>query len=385
MIPVSRPSIGQEELKEVEKVFATGWLGLGSTVFEFENKLKDYLGAKHVLAVNTGTTALHIALDAFGIKDGDEVIVPSLTFCASIQVITALGARPVFCEINPENLNIDVTDVEKKITKNTKAIMPVHYCGQACDMDALMEIGKNHNIVIIEDAAHAFGSSYKGKKIGSFGDATCFSFDPIKNLTCGEGGAVTLSDDKVAETIRTKRILGIDKDTWHRYRNERAWFYEVTTQGYRYHMSNINAAIGLAQLKKFEYFIQKKKEIVQKYNDAFMNIDGLKILSWNLKETAPFTYIIRVLNGAREDLIAFLKGKGVGTGIHYIPNHLQPFFKPFATSLPVTEQIGEEILTLPLFYDMTEEQVSTVIEAVSDFFVPVQPLRHEGAKKGYDV
>ena len=367
-LPVSRPSIGQEELKEVEKVFSTGWLGLGSTVFEFENKLKEYLGAKHVLAVNAGTTALHIALDAFGVKYGDEVIVPSLTFCASIQVITALGARPVFCEINPYTLNNDISDVKKKITRKTKAIMPVHYCGQACDMDALMEIGKKHNIVIIEDAAHAFGSSYKGKRIGSFGDATCFSFDPIKNLTCGEGGAVVLSDDEVAEKIRKKRILGIDKETWHRYQNERAWFYEVTTQGYRYHMSNINAAIGLAQFDKLESFIHRKKEIVKKYNDAFMNIDGVKILSWNLKETAPFTYIVKVLNGAREDLIAFLKEKGVGTGIHYIPNHLQPFFKPFSTSLPVTEQLGEEILTLPLYYDMTDEQVSTVIEAVSDFF-----------------
>jgi perosamine synthetase len=367
-LPVSRPSIGQDELMEVQKVFSTGWLGLGSTVFEFENKLKDYLGARHVLAVNTGTTALHIALDAFGIKDGDEVIVPSLTFCASVQVITALGATPVFCEISPNNLNVDVSDIRKRITNKTKAIMPVHYCGQACDMDALMEVRSDYNIVIIEDAAHAFGSSYREKKIGSFGDATCFSFDPIKNLTCGEGGAIALSDDNVAELIRTKRILGIDKDTWHRYRNERAWFYEVTTQGYRYHMSNINAAIGIAQLTKFRSFIQRKKAIVQKYNDAFMKIDGLNILSWNLNETAPFTYIIRVLNGAREDLIAFLTERGVGTGIHYIPNHLQPFFKAFTTSLPVTEQIGEEILTLPLYYDMTDGQVSTVIEAVTAFF-----------------
>lgn len=368
MLPVSRPSINTEELEEIRKVFKTGWLGLGSAVFEFENAVKEYLGAKNVIAVNTGTTALHIALDAFGIKEGDEVIVPSLTFCASIQVITALGARPVFCEINPDNLNMDVSDVKRRITMKTKAIMPVHYCGQACDMDALMEVRKNNNIVIIEDAAHAFGSSYNGKKIGSFGNATCFSFDPIKNLTCGEGGAVVLSDDTIAELIRTKRILGIDKDTWHRYRNERAWFYEVTMQGYRYHMSNINAAIGIAQLKKFELFIKKKKDIVQKYNDAFINIDRIKILSWNLRETAPFTYMIRILNSDRENLIAFLKTKGVGTGIHYIPNHLQPFFKPFATSLPITEQIAEEILTLPLYFDMTEENVSMVIESVSDFF-----------------
>jgi dTDP-4-amino-4,6-dideoxygalactose transaminase len=366
MLPVSRPSIGREELEEVEKVFLTGWLGLGATVFEFEGKIKDYLGARNVIGVNTGTTALHIALDAFGIKEGDEVIVPSLTFCASIQVITALGAIPVFCEVSPEDLNMDIDDVRKRITRKTKAVMPVHYCGQACDMDSLLGLGDD--IVIIEDAAHAFGSSYKGKSIGSFGNATCFSFDPIKNLTCGEGGAVVLSDDKVAEIIRTKRILGIDKDTWHRYKNERAWFYEVTTQGYRYHMSNINAAIGIAQLKKFETFVQKKKEIVKRYNNAFENINGLRILKWNLNETAPFTYIVRVLNGAREKLIEFLKGKGVGTGIHYIPNHLQPFFKPFTTSLPVTEEIGEEILTLPLYYDMTDSDVSLVIKSVCDFY-----------------
>lgn len=368
MIPVSRPSIGIEELEEVRKVFDTGWLGLGSTVFEFENAIKEYLGARNVIAVNTGTTALHIALDAHGIDEGSEVIVPSLTFCASIQVITALKAIPVFCEIEPDTLNMDIEDVKKRITRKTKAIMPVHYCGNPCDMDGLLRIGRERNILIIEDAAHAFGSSCKGKKIGSFGDATCLSFDPIKNLTCGEGGAVALSDDRIAETIRTKRILGIDKDTWHRYRNERGWFYEVTMQGYRYHMSNINAAIGIAQLRKVESFIQKKKNIVQRYNDAFMNMAGLQILSWNLKETAPFTYIVRVLNGAREDLIGFLKQKGVGTGIHYIPNHLQPFFKSFATSLPITEQIGGQILTLPLYYDMTDEQVSSVIEAVSDFY-----------------
>ncbi len=368
MLPVSRPSIGIEELDEVKKVFDTGWLGLGSTVFEFENGLKKYLGAKNVIAVNTGTTALHIALDAFGIKEGDEVIVPSFTFCASVQVITALKAIPVFCEINPDTLNLDLEDVKKRITSKTKAIIPVHYCGQACDMDTLLKIGREKGIRIIEDAAHAFGSSYKGKKLGSFGDATCFSFDPIKNLTCGEGGAVTLPDDAIAEIIRTKRILGIDKDTWHRYRNERAWFYEVTTQGYRYHMSNINAAIGVAQLRKVENFIKIKKEIVRKYNEAFNKLNGLKILSWDLKGTAPFTYIVRVLDGHREELIEFLKEKGVSTGIHYIPNHLQPFFKPFATSLPVTERVGEEILTLPLYCDMTDEQVATVVDAVKHYF-----------------
>lgn len=368
MLPVSRPSIGIEELEEIKKVFDTGWLGLGSTVFEFENAIKEYLNAKNVIAVNTGTTALHIALDAFGINEGDEVIVPSLTYCACIQVITALKAHPVFCEINPNTLNLDVEDVKRRITPKTKAIMPVHYCGNACNMDTLLNIGKEHNVLIIEDAAHAFGSSYKGRKLGSFGDVTCFSFDPIKNITCGEGGAVVLADNTIAEEIRRKRILGIDKDTWHRYKNGRSWFYEVTTQGYRYHMSNINAAIGLVQLKKLNMFIEKKKNIVNRYNDSFKDLDGIKLLKWNLDETAPFTYIFRVLNGKRDEMIDFLKGKGVGTGIHYIANHIQPYFLKYAKPLPVTERIWNEILTLPLYYDMSESDVDSVIKSVTAFF-----------------
>jgi len=367
MLPVSRPSIGSEELEEVKKVFDTGWLGLGAAVYEFENKIKKYLGAKNVIAVNTGTTALHIALDAFGITEGDEVIVPSLTFCACIQVITALRSTPVFCEVDPDTLNIDIEDVRKKITPKTKAIIPVHYCGNACDMDSLLDIGRKHSILIVEDAAHAFGSSYKGKKIGSFGDVTCFSFDPIKNITCGEGGAVVCSDDAIAEEIRRKRILGIDKDTWHRYKNERSWSYEVTTQGYRYHMSNINAAIGLAQLRKLNEFIEKKKNIVETYNKAFGNLRGIKILNWNQNETAPFTYIIRVLDGRRDEMMDFLSEKGVATGVHYIANHIQPYFSRYAQPMPVTETIWKEILTLPLYYDMTEKDVDLVIQSVIDF------------------
>jgi len=367
MLQVSRPSIGNDELEAIKKVFDTGWLGLGATVFEFENQLKSFLSAKNAIAVNTGTTALHIALDAFGVKEDDEIIVPSLTFCASVQAITALRAVPVFCEIEPDTLNVDVEDVRKRITSKTKAIMPVHYCGNACNMDALLTIGKEHNIFIVEDAAHAFGSSYMGKKIGSFGDVTCFSFDPIKNITCGEGGAVVLSNDEIAEEIRRKRILGIDKDTWHRYRNERSWFYEVTTQGYRYHMSNINAAIGLEQLKKLNVFIERKKKLIEAYNKSFENTGGIKILNWNLEETAPFTYIIRVLDGKRDEMMDFLQQKGIGTGVHYIANHIQPYFSQYASSLPITETIWKEILTLPLYYEMTDDDVEMVIESVQEY------------------
>jgi len=368
MIPVSRPSINHLEIEEIMRVFETGWLGLGATVFEFERELKEYLGSKNVIAVNTGTSALHIALDSLGIKTGDEVLTPSLTFCAGIQVITLLGAIPVFCEVNPNTLNIDLDDAKKRISKKTKVIMPVHYCGNPCDMDAIIHFSNEYGIRIIEDAAHAFGSSYKGKKIGSIGDLTCFSFDPIKNITCGEGGAVVLSDDNIAEVIRKKRILGIDKDTWHRYRNERSWFYEVTTQGYRYHMSNINAAIGLAQLKKLENFIAKKRSIVKIYNESFSNLNGIELLDWNLDETAPFTYIIRIVNGKRDRLIDYLNSQGISSGIHYIANHVQPFFKNFSTQLPISEKINGEILTLPLYFDMTENDIQKVITSIVEFF-----------------
>mgnify|MGYP001381283508 CR=1 FL=1 len=367
MIPVSRPSIGEEELAAIKKVFQTGWLGLGSVVFEFEEKIKEYVGAKHAIAVNTGTTALHLALDSLGIGQGDEVIVPSMTFVASIQAITQTGAAPVFCEVKEADLNIDVDDVRKKLSKKTKAIMPVHYCGKACDMDSLLAIGQKNNVRIIEDAAHAFGSSYKGKKIGSFGDIACFSFDPIKNLTCGEGGAVTLADNELAEKIRRKRILGIDKDTWHRYRNERAWFYEVVEQGYRYHMSNINAAIGLEQFKKLPVFNARKTEITRRYDSAFKAIKGIKPLANDYSETAQFCYIIRVEGGKRDGLMEFLKGKGIGSGVHYIPNHLQPFFKKYATKLPITEKVGEEILTIPLYADLKDEEVELAVMAVKEF------------------
>lgn len=367
MLPVSRPSIGEEELAEIEKVFATGWLGLGSTVFEFENQVKQYLGAENVIAVNTGTSALHIALDGFGITAGDEVIVPSLTFCADIQAITALGAAPVFCEVDPDTLNVDPNDIRERITPRTRAIMPVHYRGQVCDMDALLDIAGQHNLIVIEDAAHAFGSSYKGQKVGSFGHAACFSFDPIKNLTCGEGGAVVLQDNDIAEQIRRKRILGIDKDTWHRYRNQRTWFYEVTTQGYRYHMSNINAAIGLAQLKKLDRFLDRKRALVASYNQKLADLTDIQVIDMDLDQTAPFTYIIKVLNGRRDQAIPFLAERGVGAGVHYIANHIQPFFAPYAEPMPVTEKLWKQILTLPLHAEMTEADVDTVVSALTDF------------------
>lgn len=369
MIPVQRPYLGREELNAVAEIFESRWLGMGAATAEFENRLRQYLGVKHAVAVNSGTSALHIALDALNLQAGDEVIVPSLTFVASVQAILAAGARPVFCEVSPFTLNMDMHDVFRRVTSRTKAIMPVHYGGYACDMDLLFAEIRGQEIWVVEDAAHAFGSHYKGRKIGTLGDVTCFSFDPIKNITCGEGGAVVTDNDEIADQLIPKRILGINNDTWSRMRHTRNWHYEVTTSGYRYHMSNINAAIGIQQLGSLETFRARKQSVVRRYDEAFKDLDALSLTErGNIDEDFPFFYVIRVLNKRRDELMKYLENKGVKTGVHYIPNHIQPYFSDFREALPVTEQLFEEILTLPLYYDMTDDDVDLVIDGVLSFF-----------------
>ncbi|MFH1453395.1 MAG: DegT/DnrJ/EryC1/StrS family aminotransferase [Armatimonadota bacterium] len=367
VISVQKPYLGKDELASVSKVFESAWLGMGAEVKKFEDEVEKYLNAKYFVAVNTGTSAIHLALLTSGVGVGDEVIVPSLTFVASIHPIIYCGAKPVFCDVEPDTLNIDVKDFEKKITSKTKAVIPVHYSGQPADMDPLIKLAKKHKITVIEDAAHAFGSKYKNKKIGSFGDMTCFSFDPIKNITCGEGGGIATSNPKWVKQIIKKRIMGIDKETWTRYKNNRNWHYSIDSIGFRYHMSNINAAIGIVQLKRLNKIIDGKKKIVKKYDDAFKKIPQLEITKKNYNETAPFNYILKV-KVRRQELIDYLKQKGIDTGIHYIPNHLQPFFKKFKTKLPVTEKLFGEILTLPLYYGMTNKDINKVIDGIRGFY-----------------
>jgi len=366
-LPVSKPSVGKEELEKIKEVFLTNWLGMGSFVKEFEDAIMDFINTRHVVAVNSGSSAIHLAIDVLGLEAQDEIITPSLTFAAAIQAIICSGARPVFCDVDEETLNIDIRKAQKMISKKTRAILPVHYCGNPVDMDALLGLAQAHKLVIIEDACHSFGSSYKGRKIGSFGHMTCFSFDPVKVITCGEGGCITTSHDGWSELLRKKRLLGIDKDTWSRYKNKRSWHYDVVTQGYRYHMSNINAAIGLAQMEKIRQFIQKRQEIVARYDNTFRDIPELRILKKDIGGVSPYCYIIRVKKD-RDKLMHFLKEKGIETGIHYIPNHLQTVFKRYASKLPVTERVWKEILTLPLYYDMSDAEVRLVLDSIKDFY-----------------
>jgi perosamine synthetase len=364
----SKPSLDREELEQIQKVFDSNWLGMGTFVLEFESEIEKYIGKGIAIAVNSGTSALHLALESIGVGKGDEVIVPSLTFCASVQIITALGAKPVFCDVLLNDLCIDVKDVASKITPKTKAIIPVHYCGICCDMDALMALKNEHGIRIVEDAAHAFGSFYKGKRIGSFGDICCFSFDPIKNITCGEGGAIIVHDENHADLIRKKRMLGIDKDGWLRHTDKsNPKDYDVVTQGYRYHMSNINAAIGLTQMKKIYDFRQKKIELVKRYNQRLSKIKTISILSWNLPESFPFAYVIKVHENHRDKLKVYLKRYGIHTGLNYIPNHMQSFFQE-TVRLPITEQLYQEIITLPLYYDLEFKDVESIVKCIEDYF-----------------
>ena len=364
-LSISRPSLGGEELRAVAQVFESRWLGQGDKVQQLEQLLSDFLGNRHVVAVGSGTAALHLALDSLGIKAGHEVIVPSLTFCATVQAITAVGATPVFCEVEPDTLNIDIADAAARITAQTRAIIPVHMCGNACDMDALLEVAGQRGIIVVEDAAHAFGSSHRGRIVGSFGNVTCFSFDPIKNITCGEGGAVVVDDEAQAELLRRKRTLGMRSDRWQRTSEDRSWWYQVDVQGYRYHMSNINAAIGIAQLRRLTHFRERKRELVRRYNDHFASLVGVKVLRWQLEDSFPFCYILRVMDGRRDGLHALLSRHGIDTGVHYIPNHLQPAFATSFKSLPVTERVYDEIITLPLYSEMTDADSDRVIAAVA--------------------
>ncbi len=365
MIRVSRGCLGEEELAEVREAFDYGYFGQSYKVFEFEEELGKYLGAEHVIAVNNGTSALHLAVDALGIGKGDEVIVPSLTFVGSFQAISATGAKPIAAEIYPDTLLIDIEDARRKITEKTRAVMPVHYAGNPCDMDTLMKIAGEYGLRIIEDAAHALGSFYKGKRIGSFGDIACFSFDSIKNITCGEGGAVVCREPELADILRQKRYCGMDRKPMTSVEKGRTPFYQVKTQGFRYHMSNINAAIGLAQLKKLDSFIARRQEICRKYDRAFGGIPAINCLPINYDNVAPHIYVILLKNGGRNDLMEYLKNHKIETGINYVPNHLQPFYSNEAVSLPETEKAYEEILTLPLHCGLSDDDVTFVIQSVT--------------------
>jgi dTDP-4-amino-4,6-dideoxygalactose transaminase len=370
-IPVFKPHIGVDTLKHLTDALEVGWLGMGATTKEFEDHIARFLGleGRYVVATNTGTSAFHIALRAADIGPGDEVITPSFNYVADHQAIRNAGAEVVMCDIRDDNLGIDVDKAEALITPRTKAIDPLHFAGIPCDMNGVYKLAEKHGLRVLEDASHAFGTEARGAKLGSFGDMTWFSFDPVKVVTSIDGGCVIVGSEEELRRLQRMRLLGVDKDTTERYKNRRAWEYDVLSEGYRYHLTNIMASIGVSQIKRAAEFIASRQQVCRTYSEAFRRIGGLKVPPSDFVGISPFIYSLRVLDGRREALIAHLDKHGVDVGIHFIPVHRHSFFASSRRGdMEVTDRVVKEVLTLPLHSLMRPDHVQRVIDGVTSFY-----------------
>ncbi len=380
-LPYALPSIGDEEIAEVADSLRSGWITTGPKVKRFESDFAEYIGAKHAIAVNSCTAGLHIALTALGIGPGDEVIVPTLTFCSTANVVVHLGARPVFVDIG-QDFNVLPETIEAAITPRTKAIVPVHYGGQACDLDEILTLADRHHLPVVEDAAHAVGSTYRGHKIGSDGlgpigsdvqHATVFSFYATKNMTTGEGGMITTADDALAERMRLLTLHGMSRDAWKRYTSAGSWYYEVVLPGYKDNMTDIQAALGIHQLRRLENFIRIRQRYAQCYDQAFAGVPQIKPpVIRSDRNHIYHLYVIRLdlerLTIDRAEFIEALKSYNIGASVHFIPVHLQPYYRERfgyrRGDLPQAEAIYDRIVSLPLYPAMSEADVQDVIQVV---------------------
>lgn len=370
MIRVSQPVTGPEELDALNRGLEMAYFGHSANVVELEKALADFLGAdqRPVVCINSGTAALHLALACLDLEPGDEVLVPSLTFVASFQAITAVGAKPIPCEVREHDLLLDLADAQKRITPRTKAVMPVHYAGNPGDLAGLYSWARERGLRVVEDAAHAFGSSFGGKKVGAQGDLVCFSFDSLKNITCGEGGALLCPDGDTAHRAGLMRGLGMQRPQATQGGPPSRSAYDVVTQGWRFHMSNLNALVGLEQLKKAPAFFARRQQIAKRYDQAFTGLPGLALLPPDYDQVVPFLYTMRVLGGRRAELIAHLREQGIETAVNYPANHLHSLYRGLAAApLPVTEKVCGQILTLPMHCALTDEQVEFIIAQVKSF------------------
>ncbi len=373
-IPFHRASIGQEEFEAVRAVLASGWLTTGRVAADFERQFAEYLGCKYALAVNSATAALQLALDAIGIKEGDEVLVPSYTFTATAEVATYFGARPVLCDSLPGAFNVDPCDVEKRITERTRAIIPVHIAGEACDLDAIHNIAARYHLKVIEDAAHALPASYRGRRIGTISELTAFSFYATKTITTGEGGMIVTDREDYARRISTMRLHGISGDAWKRYSKEGSWYYEVEDAGYKLNLCDLLASLGTAQLAKCDSFVERRRALAARYREAFSAFDELENppLGEDPAGHAWHLFILRLrpglLNVNRNQFVEELKKRGIGTSVHFIPLHLHPFYQRAygyrQGQLPNAEAAYSNCLSLPIFPGMTVSEQTRVIEAV---------------------
>lgn len=369
-LPVFQPHIGVDTIKAVVDAFDVGWLGMGATTQAFEQQIHDYLklGERRVIATNTGTAALHLALALAGVGPGDQVITPSFNFVADHMAIRACGAEPVLCDVRDDDLGADPESVASLITPRTKAIVPLHMAGIPCRIDELRALARVHKLRVIEDATHAFGTRIDGKAVGSAGDLTCFSFDPVKIITSIDGGAVVVRSSDDLPAAQQLRLLGIDKDTVERYKNQRAWEYDVLRDGQRYHLTNINASIGVSQLRRIEDFIRSRQRTCRRYTAAFRELPGLRVPASDFADVSPFIYYVRVPAARRLAFIDALRARNIATGIHFLPSHKFTVAANWAKSaMPVTERVCDEIVTLPLHSNMADQLADRVIEAVVEF------------------
>jgi perosamine synthetase len=371
-VPITKPALGEEEARAPFESIRSGWVTQGPKVAEFEKAIASYVGAKHGVATTSCTTGLHLALVAAGIGEGDEVIVPSFTFIASANAILYTGAKAVFCEIDPRTFNIDPNDIEKRITKKTKAIMPIDQIGLACDIDSVNDIARKHGIDVVEDAAPAIGEDYKGRKVGGNAHQTVFSFHPRKVITTGEGGMITTNDDQVADRARKLRAHGMSVSDLDRHKADRVIIEEYNELGFNYRMTDIQASIGLVQLSRLDELLRIRRAKAQRYNEELAEVKGIETPF--VPKYAAHTYqsyCLRLTKDCRldrEDLMTNLLHRGIATRRGVMASHLEKTYtsRQGAVSLPITEEATRTTMLIPLFATMSDEEQSWVIESLRE-------------------
>lgn len=368
MIPYGKQTIEQDDIQAVIDVLKSDFLTTGPKIAEFEQTVADYVGAKYAVAISNGTSALHAACFAAGIGPGDEVITTPLTFAASANCVLYCGGTPVFADVDPKTYNIDPEDIRRKITDRTKAIIAVHLAGQPCDMDAIHSIAREHGLIVIEDGAHALGSVYKGKKVGSLSDMTTFSFHPVKPITTGEGGMIVTDNGDFYKKMVLFRSHGITRDDSMMTRNDGPWFYQQFDLGYNYRITDIQCALGCSQMKKLDRFLARRKEIVARYNEAFADCDNI-ITPYQLSDTESgwHLYIVQVKNCDRRQVFENMREKEIGVNVHYIPVYMHPYYQEHGyenVHCANAEEIYSHIISLPLYPGLTSEQQDYVIDTL---------------------
>jgi len=366
-------TIEEDDVESVAETLRSDWLTTGPKVEAFEEKFADFVGTKEAVAVSNGTAALHAAMRAIGIGPGDEVIVPTLTFAATANSVVFEGGTPVFADVDPETLLLDPQSVKERITEDTKAVVGVDYVGQPCRYDALREISDAHDLVLLDDACHATGGTYKGDPVGSLADLNTFSFHPVKNMTTGEGGMVTTDDSDWADQMRRFRNHGITS-THHERAEEGSWYYEIPEVGYNYRLTDFQCALGISQLKKLPEWVRRRREIARTYDEEFASMEAVQPVKQRGDSACAYhLYVIQLeleqLQVGREKIFNALRAEGIGVNVHYIPVHYHPYYREhFGTEeglCPVAETAYERILTLPTFPRMSEKDVDDVLHAIS--------------------